>query len=512
MQAWLIKLDEVAPKKLFWWIVSFSIALAAWIQYIQHGWINPDSVIYFEQARLIAAGDWHSAIQIFNWPLYGFCIALIHKLTLLDIHSSAQILNSIFFGIATASYLKIIQICGGNTRVMLSGAFILFSSQYIVGDALSMLLRDEGFWAFYLASLFFFIRYLQQEQIRDALIWQVCIMIATLFRIEGISYLIGLPLIFLFLHHQHWLARLKHLLYTNSLSILTMGFIATTILINKDLSMKNFGRLQEVFTTNFYQEFTAHLQQSTKIMSEQVLGKYLDEYAVVGLLVIFAYIIIVKIISTTGIIPSALNFFALKQGAYKSLEKNAHFALRVVALIAVFNMALIIIKVFVLSGRYVIALSWILMILASFYLSDLVKTPNRKHVQIGLLVLILLFSGMIKNILPKHEGYNYLQDAVAWTTATAPDDKIFYDDCRMRYYAKAPFAGKWDSTWSKTIQSIENKSIYQNDFLILTLSANHPERIPMLEKHLLEYKEIKRFYSDNKKKYAAIYRKVSSHK
>jgi hypothetical protein len=182
------KVDVIAPKKLFWWIVLASMVLAGWMQYIQHGWINPDSVLYFESARLFALGNWQEAVKVFNWPLYSILIAATHKLTTLDIHTSAQLLNVIFFGMATVSFLKIIQLAGGSVRVMLAGTLLLFGGQYLVGDVLEMLMRDEGFWAFYLSSLMFFIRYLQLNKISDALLWQVCIIIATLFRIEAICY------------------------------------------------------------------------------------------------------------------------------------------------------------------------------------------------------------------------------------------------------------------------------------------------------------------------------------
>ena len=190
MDQWLNRIDRFNTKNLILWVVAASILLAAWMQYIQHGWINPDSVLYLEQARLFSLGDWRGATQVFNWPLYGACIGFVHKLTSLSIHVSAQLLNMLFFSMATASFLCLIKLAGGNNRTLIAGTLLLFGSQYIVGDVLEMLMRDEGFWAFYLTALVFFIRYNQQLKKRDAVLWQICIMFAVLFRIEAILFLI----------------------------------------------------------------------------------------------------------------------------------------------------------------------------------------------------------------------------------------------------------------------------------------------------------------------------------
>ena len=39
-------------------LTTIGIVVACWIMYIQHGWINDDSVIYFETARLFSIGEW----------------------------------------------------------------------------------------------------------------------------------------------------------------------------------------------------------------------------------------------------------------------------------------------------------------------------------------------------------------------------------------------------------------------------------------------------------------------
>lgn len=503
MKKLLTTIDQANPKLLFWFIVATSIVLAAQMQAIQHGWINPDSVLYLEQAKRFAIGEWAAGFKIFTWPLYGVCIAAIHQLTSLPIHTSAQLLNMLFFGIATASFLHIIKLAGGNNHTWFMGAMLLFSSQYLVGDILEMLMRDEGFWAFFLTALVFFIRYVQGHKLSDALLWQLSIIIATLFRIEAILYLLLLPLIHLLKHARFSIKNtLIHVLKTYAISILLGILMTAAILTQPQLSISNFGRLQEVFSSNLYHELTQKLFTQADIMSSQVLGTYLEEFAVPGLLLTFIYVIGSKILTSTGIIGTLLAFFSFKKTP-QHINASIRSILLLVGGIALFTAALITIKVFVLSSRYIIALTWILLIFASFYLAALSLNNTKKVRVIFLALCLILCLGVIKNILPKKDGYNYMQDATLWVKSHNKNASIFYENSRLRYYAKEPFigAGVYD------LENINSNNAQQYDYLVLTFGKRDQNKQEMMSQLLPTYKEIKRFYTRKKTKYCAIYQK-----
>lgn len=509
----LNRIDTANPNKLILVIIMLAILVATQIQYIQHGWINPDSVLYLESARLITLGDWQSAVKVFNWPLYSTLITAVHQLTGLGIHHSAQTLSIIFYSITAFSFIKIIQLAGGNNRVMIAGALILLNAQYLTGDVLQMLLRDEGFWAFFLTSIVFFIRFYKNNHYTDALFWQLSAIAATLFRIEAIAYLIALPLSVFFYQQATFFQKLKQFIKCNFLNIFAITAIFAAILVIDGLSMKNFGRLNEVFTINVYNELTKQLFAKSHMMSEQVLGHYLDEFAVQGLLMTFVYVIIVKLIYATGAINFALAALTIR---FKNnlINNKVFYILAVVALIAVMNASLIITKTFVLSSRYIIALTFMLMIFAAFYLAHLFqyieagnkKDRKKKWLIIGLIIFMLL--GTLKNVLPKQRGYNYVQDAVAWLKTYNTDNKpVFYDDTRARYYAQAPFIGTWNDNWVVVTDAIKSNNINQYDFLIIHHSTSHPERETYLAKQLNGFKITQRFTAAKNNKSVVIYQK-----
>jgi hypothetical protein len=397
---------------------------------------------------------------------------------------------------------------------MVAGALILFSSQYIVGDVLEMLMRDEGFWAFYLTGLVFFIRFYQHLHFRDALLWQLCAIAATLFRIEAITYLVLLPFLFLFSSNISVKERIRHLLASHALNIFLALGLVLAIALHGDLSMKNFGRLQEVFTLNLFNELTRNLFENADVMSELVLGKYLEEFAVQGLLLTFVYVIIVKAISTTGLVNFLMAIFAIKNRS-TLLESKTLRVLSAVALISLMNMALIITKVFVLSSRYVVGLAFILMILAAFQFAKMFisnmqpskKSEKSKWLTIALIVFMLL--GLIKNILPKAEGYNYMQDAVAWVKSENTGKKpVFTDESRITYYMGAPYERRGSDNWKVLTNAIKNEEIFGYEYLLLSYSPKHPEREKLISEQLPQFKEVKRFNSVRAKKSIVIYRKT----
>jgi hypothetical protein len=513
MHSLIQKIEQSPISKLRIIIVMIAMLIAAQMQYIQHGWINPDSLLYFESARLFASAQWKEALQIWNWPLYPLCIAAVHKITNLGIQNSAQVLNVVFFGLTAFSFIEIIRLAGGRQLTMAAGALILFSSQYIVGDVLEMLMRDEGFWAFYLSGLVFFIRFYQQLRFRDALLWQLCAITATLFRIEAITYLVLLPSLFLFNFNISFNQRIRFLLTSHALNIfLALGLILV-IALHGDLSMKNFGRLQEVFTLNLFDELTRKLFANAAIMSNVVLEKYLEEFAVPGLLLTFLFVMLVKSISTTGLINFIMALFAIKN-RNNILESKAYSVLRYAAIISLANMALIITKVFVLSSRYVVGLAFVLMIFAAFQFArilmnnaqPLAKSTKSKWLPIVLMIFMLL--SLIKNMLPKAEGYNYMQDAVTWVQTQNIENKpVFTDESRIIYYMGAPYIRRGSDNWKVLTDAINNKEILNYEYLLISHSAKRPEHERKIAEQLPQFKEVKRFYSVKAKKSIVVYKK-----
>lgn len=498
-------------------LTMFGILLAAQVNFIQQGWITKDFVLYFETARLFGEGEWQQAFNLYEWPLFPLLIAALNKLTGLGIHTSAQLLCIGLFGIATWSFLKLIQVAGGDRSAVVAGALILFSSQYIVGDILPMLVRDQGFWAFFLASLVFFIRFYQTNTYSNALLWQLSAMIATLFRIEAITFLIALPFVLLFnWHNTSWAHRLKLFLKAHTLNIL-IALVVGTLLLSGLVSTEYMGRLREVFTFDLYEKLTRNLFAHAEIMGSQVLGEHLEDFSIEGLLVTFVYVMVVKTLSASGLIASALAIYAATSWR-KHMNTEAMQVLSGAMLIALANMFLIITKVFVLSGRYVIPFALLLMVFATFGLVEGYRQVFGKA-QVGrtrkwlfILALVIMTLGLIKNVLPKRAGYNYEQEAIAWVRDHNPQQApVYYDTARLRYYAGASYIGRADHLFWPHLQAMaQNGQVDEYHFLLVNIEQDNEEKKAADLEKLPQFRELKRFYDPRQKKAIAVFGKTDA--
>lgn len=507
------QLSKTPLNKLTLYIVFASLLVASQVQYIQHGWINPDSVLYFEAATLFSSGQWKAGFDVFNWPFYSLCIAAFHKLTTLSTHQSAQFLNVIFYCIATFSYIKLIELAGGRQTEFFAGALLWFGSQYLTGGVLEMLMRDEGFWACYLTALVFFVRYFKEKQLTNALLWQLCIILATLFRIEAFSFLALLPLCLLLKKDSTYTERVYLFLRAHIINIGIFSTLVWIIFIKKMFPEKTIGRLNEILSTNLFEELTEKFVTKSQIMSSEVLGHYLNEYATIGLVLTLTLIVFIKIVSSTGIVQCILAVKALRHKP-SLLDDNARIVLIAASSIGFLNMVIIITKVFVLSGRYVLALSMMMMVFASFYLAELLSVAYRNTDQWKRWTsnfLILWFAlNLINSIIPKHEGYNYIRDAVYWLKHESKlDGATFYDEPRARFYANEPFIGTWSDNWALTTEKIKDRTIHQYSTLVLNIHIEDTQHEMLIKSDLSDFKEIKRFYNAKHKKYVAIYHKQS---
>lgn len=511
MQNISVYIQQLNDKK-FILLMSLLAVITAWrVIYIQHGWINVDSLYYFESARLFAMGEFKQGVAIFNWPLYSLLIGAVHRITSLSIHTSAQVLDVVFFAITTFSFSYLIKLAGGNKLTIACGVFILLSTPYIVGDVLPMLLRDQGFWAAFLTGLVFFVKFYRMQKISDALLWQISAIIAMLFRIEGITFLIGLPYLLWLRHDLTFKQKSKQFLLINSIPMLAVLCMLTMLLLSPSITLSHFGRIKEVIS--LVSDVTQAFNVKAAMMGN-VLGNYFQDYGFITLVAGLLSILLLKIVSLVSWPVIAL--FAMNRTSKDSLalEKDTRIIFYSVIVIAIINACASLARVFVLSNRYIVVIGFIALIFAAFCLAPLIinlrnntiNSPWKKWLTI---ILILIFSAsFVKNILPKKAGYTFEKDAVTYLKQkNISNDKIFFVTDKSIFYAGANFNGRHSDLWQLTLDAIKDGSIYRYDYLMLYSGTdeNPLELQKVITEQLSQYQLEKEFYGVNKKKKIMLY-------
>lgn len=509
---------NISEHKLIKILSIIGMLIACWIMYIQQGWVNDDSVIYFESARLLALAEWKLGMQAFPWPLYSLLIAGLHKLTSLNLQLCAQILNTIFFAITVYSLLKIIQLAGGDKLSLVFAALLLFGTSYIVGDVLPMLLRDQGFWAFSLTALVFFIKFYRDNRLENALYWQAFAALALLFRIETITYIVFLPFTLLAAPDISTSAKLRNLCKAHTLNASITVLAITAVAIHGSVNFSDLGRIQEIFSafSDIQKNFNLQIISKANVLAKEVLGEPLEKFAWMSLILTFVSISIVKSISVAGWLPPILiwlNYTKIKQ----KITADVWIILVACGIITLINALLIILKVNLLTSRYVIFFGFIMIILTTFSLRAIyekwqIQKLNKTNTVVAIITVTLITVGIISNVLPKESGYNYQKEAVDFVKKqNAANKKVFYVSPRARYYAGEAYLDRGYDYWDFTQKAIIDGSIYQYDYLVINLDINEQslKREKVLEEKLQQYQLIKIIYGYKNKKRMLIYKRVN---
>lgn len=511
--------QSIARNQLSVLLIGAAVLIATWIIYLQHGWVTSDAVLYFEMARLIVDGQWQEAVSLFQWPFYPSLIAIVHILTGLSMQTSAQCLSVAFFATSLWALIKIVALLGGNQRAQVLAAVMLFGSTYIVGDITPMSTRDQGYWAFMLLALWQFIVFSKHGVFKNALAWQVLALLATLFRIEGAVYILALPLALLTLPKSRVSVNTTHLLFRAYAFFILLAILATLVVVmSNSINLDALGRLKELLTgfSDIEQNIKQNLIHRVDVMRDQVIGEPFKEFAWFTFLLSLFSISVIKCFFVAGWSPA---FLALSntQQSRDALNKDTFKVLSVFAVITWMIACLIIFKVNILSGRYVVLFGFVLIAVASVIAE--VHLQQWKHAKLSnkavlLVCAIIVLVGFISNVLPKRDGYHYEIDAVQYVQQSLVDDHgktVLYTSAKQRFYAQKPYEGRDFDEWQYLVDRIEDGRVNQYEFVVinLNLKADSAEKEAYLQKHLTQFKQDKVFYGHKKKKRTFVYRRVN---
>jgi hypothetical protein len=116
-----------------------------------------------------------------------------------------------------------------------------------------------------------------------------------------------------------------------------------------------------------------------------------------------------------------------------------------------------------------------------------------------------MLGSVIKNVWPKAEGYNYMQDAVAWVEANNPNhEPVFYNEPRLIFYSGEKFEGKWSDNLEVLDSVIQTKKINEFHYLVIHIN-NKRNDSDVLDKKISSFKKVFISTSNKSKKSVIIY-------
>lgn len=452
-----------------------SLLLSFWISY-RETVINPDAVCYLLSAQSIGEVGIKGAMQLCgqaHWPFYSVLIYGFVRLTQLSYPISAYVLDGFFSLLSVLFFIQIVKELGGSLRIMwLSAIVILLSHEF--NSVREYIIRDHGFWAFYLGSLLFLLRYFRSPSLKTGLAWSVSIMLATLFRIEGVIFLFALPLLsWFYLRFSFW-QRAKCFITLNLPTLIIGLMMGSWVLLHPHESLDKLGRLADL--PNQLQHgfliINERIQTTKAGLAQHVLTTDSARDAGVVLLVLLISWYIVSVISNLSWAYGLLVIYAW----LRKINPFTSAAMLVLMGYLIVNVAVtfgFLAEYFFLSKRYLIALSLVLMLWVPFALDNLLlQWSNLRHRIFLIFVAFFIFLTSLGGIIDFGYSKTYIHDAGNWLAANVPANASLYvNDYQLMYYSqhfgRSIFAKNVDNMYANVIAHGHWK---QYDYLALRLS------------------------------------------
>jgi hypothetical protein len=411
-----------------------SIFLSYWINH-QVVLLNPDAVCYLQSAEIVNQGlsTVMSLCDQSQWPFYPLLIAGFVKITALSYEHAAFVLNGLFSLFTVLIFIRIVAFFNDNKKITWLAAFvILFTHEF--NSFKQDIIRDHGFWFFYLLSIFFLLHYFKQKKAVYALGFSSSLILATLFRIEGAVFLLFIPFLIWFESKQSFIARGRFFLSLNSFLLVVAAILFISIILHPTISLGRLHELRAHFQPSlFYSAVVEHYVRLADGLGQVVLGRSEhDKYLIYFFTLVVWYVTIV--ISVLSFVYAILFVYALTKKLLP-FNRNSGLVLFGYISINVVMTFIFLVENQFLSKRYVFALALTLMLWVPFALDHLMQQCRERKWLVGLMIVCIIFYG-IGGLLHLGPSKQYIRDAGNWLDSNTPKTATIYsNDYQVMYYS-----------------------------------------------------------------------------
>lgn len=487
--------------------VLISILFSIWV-ILTNDVINTDGVLYLDTAHQIKHLNWNEAAALYHWNFFPALIALVSTITFLDLESSALLINNLFIVGVTWVFLSALMLMGANHRVQLAGLVIISIHPYI-NDYRADIIRGPGFWFFILLGTYLLIQARHKMQLMPSILMGLCFAIASLFRIEGIAFVLIGPLILLF-GKPPLALKLKLTATVYAIMILLAVIAAGLWMARGEAGSMSWvdnpaGKILHPvrLLSDSLDSLTNEIPQKGKIISEKVLNQHSEDYGTSGVIAVLVLILIATTIKRITL----LYFILAIYGHYKNRIQYLPELLGL-TLINLAYMAVYVSHHFFLSSRFAMPAALLIALLASYGLAGLFEkqqqggiTKQLLRMLAALVMLFMLLDGLISTGTSKQ----YIREGARWMQQhLQPGDRVITNQVLVNHYADIRMTRsardqvlqfeRQLNTGAPTI-----KLFSQADHVAIRIKNLDPKVLVKLESLLKDYTE-KEFSSSDKER------------
>ena len=417
-----------------------SIVLSWWLAYNETV-INPDAICYLLSAeamgKLGVSGAMHLCGQA-QWPFYPALIYGFVQSTHFSYPIAAYLLDGFFSLISVVTFILIVKELGGSQRVLRLAALVILLAHDFNGTR-EYIIRDHGFWAFYLASIVFLLRYFSEPRVMMALAWSGSLLLATLFRIEGAIFLLALPFLSFFYVNYSFRARCNFFLTLNLPIILISLMTAGWLLTHPQQTLDKLGRVAEVNNQlrHGIVMMSERYQATQTSLAQYVLTPDSAKEAGLILFIVLGVWYLIYVVQNLSWIYGLLIIYGLSRNVSSFSRKAAG----VIGAYLLINLAVTLgffLEHLFLSKRYLVAFTLVLMLQVPFVLDDLISRRNSLRHRVFLsFAALFMFISALGGIFDFGYSKSYIHKAGDWLADNVPANGVLYaNDYQLMYYSR----------------------------------------------------------------------------
>ena len=294
--------------------------------------INRDGVFYLMQAKMFLDGNYDKALDFYRVPFFSSLIALFSYLTNVSIFYSAHIINFIFFIISIFYFYKTLQLVS-KSKIPLYFATIIILASPLIDDYMIMILRDHGYWAFFMMGVYYFVKWIDNLKLNFFYGWNFAFIFGALFRPESLIVFIFLHL-FLIFHlrkNQLFIKVVRQIFFL----FLIISLFCILLFAFANIPIYDLGVLTKI--NLYFKIFINNIFGNLDIHSDDVLlDLLLVDFTKSFKHIFFLYVSLYKWVVGLGVFYLFLLYIALKNNLVKEKFKPILFSFLAITFVLTF--------------------------------------------------------------------------------------------------------------------------------------------------------------------------------
>lgn len=438
-------------------IIIFSISL------IPDGVLGRDGVLYVVTAEVFSTQGFAATYAKFSWPFYPIIIGTLQQIIPISFETSAHLINICLYTLLVDSFIRCYWQWQPYAQYKWLPAVIILSYTGI-NDYQPEIFRDWGFWAFCWLSFYYFLKAYQNTDVRDFLGWQFAIIIAFLFRIEAVAFMLALPFIFLFI-------KKSPLLFFRSINLFVLILFVTALFIffaNIDL-LKGAGaeRLRVISQYINLPQVIAEFVDSSYKIAKNAMPYHYKSHAISFVLSGLLGVVFLKSLVKLGYFYLAILLYGVCMKLPKAEQSKFPAYLLFISFLIVF---LYFCKSKIITGRYVIQTILVLLLFVCYYMEIIINKLSKIDFVIFPIIITSLFViNLLFGLIHTASSKQHFKEMGGWIKNNLkPTESIISNSIRLYYYSgrySSNYTGK--KTFAKVLTDLSFDQYKSYSYLLI---------------------------------------------